>query len=276
MPDPLWMCKIVSRSLCAFALLLLPYSPVLAQDSEDLACNTLIASGNPEYPPLLWQSGQAPGRLVGAVPAFLQEIVEPLGVQVEVQDLESWARVQFMAKAGEIDLVAGAFITSERIGYMDYVLPPMTHLKTSVWVRETAPFLYRHWPDLLGKRGGTLIGNSFGQGFDQYAEQNLKIDAVRSIEQSFQMALAGRVDYVLYEQLQGRVKLRRLGIADQFVALETPISKEGLFFAFSKKSACNTVAFREAFSAQLNRLMEEGRLDVLIEQYTDQYVGPGR
>lgn len=86
-----------------------------------------------------------------------------------------------MAREGEIDMVAGAFITSERIRYMDYLLPPVTHLPTAVWVPIGREFVYRHWPDLKGKRGSTLINNSFGQNFDRYAEQNLRIEGVRSI-----------------------------------------------------------------------------------------------
>ena len=145
-------------------------------------CNTLIVSGNPEYPPLLWRDEQHPGFLIGAVPALLKEITEPLGVNVVVKDIGSWARVQRMARQGEIDMVAGAFITSERIGYMDYLLPPITHLPTAVWVPKGREFVYRHWPDLAGKRGSTLINNSFGQNFDRYAQQNLRIEGVRSIE----------------------------------------------------------------------------------------------
>jgi len=198
------------------------------------------------------------------------------GVEVQVRDKGSWARVQRLAQLGEIDLVAGAFITSERIGYMDYVLPPMTQLPTTVWVPKERPFLYRHWPDLQGKRGGTLINNSFGQRFDQYAIEHLMIDGVRSIDQSFQMALAGRVDYVLYEQLQGQVRLKRLGLADRFMALEPPVSREGLFFAFPKRSACKSAAFREAFMERLTLLTEQRRLQTLIEDYSALYAGAAR
>ena len=235
------------------------------------SCNTLTVSGNPEYPPLLWRDEQHPGFLIGAVPALLKEITEPLGVNVEVRDIGSWARVQRMARQGQIDMVAGAFITSERIGYMDYLLPPITHLPTAVWVPKGREFVYRHWPDLSGKRGSTLINNSFGQNFDRYAEQNLRIEGVRSIEQSFQMALVDRVDYVLYEVLQGEVKLEYLGIADQFVPLPTPVSREGLFFTFSKASPCNAFSLREQIAERLYDLVNSGRVDELIRRYKARY-----
>lgn len=245
---------------------------IVAQAQEKFSCETLEVSGNPEYPPLLWQSSQVPGMLTGAVPQLLREIVEPLGIRVKVRDIGSWARVQRQAELGEIDLVAGAFITSERIGYLDYVLPPMMHLETSVWVPKSRWFAYRHWSDLKGRQGSTLINNSFGQLFDRYANENLDIDGVRSIEQSFLMAQAGRVDYVLYERLQGEVKLARLRLDDDFVALEPAISREGLFFAFPKRSACNSEALREAFMQSLNRLTNEGRLSELVAEYARRYV----
>ena len=76
----------VSGLLMAFA--------VAAQAQERFSCETLeVVSGNPEYPPLLWQSSQTPGLLTGAVPQLLREIAEPLGIRVKVRDIGSWARV---------------------------------------------------------------------------------------------------------------------------------------------------------------------------------------
>ncbi|RBW51887.1 substrate-binding periplasmic protein [Marinobacter sp. F3R11] len=235
-------------------------------------CKTLTVSGNPEYPPLLWEDSLAPGKLTGAAAAYLQEVIEPLGVTLEVQNLGSWARVQRLARVGELDMVAGAFITSERIEYMDYVLPPFMHVSTSVWVPKERVFEYRHWPDLEGKTGGTLINNSFGQGFDRYAEKNLEIVSVRTLEQSFEMALAGRLDYVLYERLQGQVKLQSMGLDDEFVSLDVPVSTEGLFFTFSKNSECNTFEFRERIADRLYTLNNSGRLDELVSEYTARYM----
>ncbi|MGC8119859.1 substrate-binding periplasmic protein [Marinobacter sp. VGCF2001] len=263
----------MSRSRTLFyAILLFGFQASAVLANSGSRCDTLVVSGNPEYPPLLWPMSESPDQLTGAVPRFLQEVVEPLGIQVDVRNIGSWARVQRLAELGETDLVAGAFITSERIGYMDYVLPPMTHLDTNVWVRKSQVFEYRHWPDLRGKKGSTLINNSFGQRFDRYAADQLDILGVRSIRQSYLMAEIGRVDYVLYELLQGQVKLRKYGLADTFVALEPPISREGLFFAFPKRSKCNTERLREAFADNLFRLKEQGRLQELIDIYADQYL----
>lgn len=262
----------LSAFVRVFALLLTLVVVGKVGAADETACKTLIASGNPEYPPLLWADPDAPEYLTGAVTALLGEILESLGMELEVQNLGSWARVQRHARIGELDMIAGAFITSERIQYMDYLLPPFINLAASIWVPKDKAFEYRHWPDLQGRRGGTLINNSFGQGFDRYAEDNLQIVGVRTIEQSFEMAIAGRIDYVLYERLQGKVKLQRLGLADEFVALDVPVSKEGLFFTFSKNSTCNSFELRERIADRLYTLVNSGRLDELVSEYTARYL----
>ncbi|KEF33155.1 Extracellular solute-binding protein, family 3 precursor [Marinobacter nitratireducens] len=258
--------RFILKAACLFILL----TANLAFATQD-ECKSLIVSGNPEYPPLLWPDPDNPEELIGVVPALLHEILTPMGVTPHIQNVGSWARVQHLARTGTIDMVAGAFMTKERFGYMDYILPPIIHLPTAIWVPRGKEFLYRHWPDLIGKTGSTLIGNSFGQRFDAYAEENLNIEHVRSIDQSFAMAAAERIDYVLYEQLQGQVKLAREGKADQFVPLEKPISREGLFFTFPKKSPCNHAAFRERVADRLYKLVNNGRVEELVTEYTERY-----
>lgn len=255
-----------------FCVLALMLSVSAQAQTSTSPCTRLLVSGNSEYPPLLWRDPDNPEQLTGVVPALLKEILQPLGVSADIRHFGSWARVQRLARDGDLDMVAGAFMTRERFGYMDYILPPIIQLPTAIWVPKGQAFLYRHWPDLLGKTGSTLIGNSFGQNFDRYARENLTIDAVRSIDQSFLMAEAGRIDYVLYELLQGQVKLAREGKSEAFEALAKPISTEGLFFTFPKASACNSFELREQVAERLYELVTRGRVTELLDDYTARYI----
>ncbi len=259
----------IRLSLMLLALLGLWSKPASAGEPP---CRDLLVSGNSEYPPLLWRDPDNNEELIGAVPALLQEILAPLGVRAEILNIGSWARVQRLAEDGELDMVAGAFMTRERFQYMDYILPPILYLPTAIWVPKGEAFLYRHWPDLQGKVGSTVIGNSFGNNFDRYAQDNLTIETVRSIEQSFLMAKAGRIDYVLYELLQGQVKLARDGLGEAFEALDKSVSTEGLFFTFPKKSLCNSFEFREQVADRLFDLVQSGRVRDLVNEYTARYV----
>jgi len=78
-PVSIWSSETFRRRIRTLLFLLSVSLPAVAETQSGFACDTLVVSGNPEYPPLLWQSDQAPGRLIGAVPALLREIVEPLG-----------------------------------------------------------------------------------------------------------------------------------------------------------------------------------------------------
>lgn len=257
--------------LLLWAILVLAVSGQVARADTTL-CSEMTASGNPEYPPLLWRPKDDPDRLIGVIPALLREMLAPLGVRVQSRYMGSWARVLRLAKTGEIDLVAGAFIAPDRFQYMDYVQPPIIHLSSSVWVPKGQGFPYQHWQDLKKLTGTTLIGNSFGEEFDHYARANLTIEHVRSIIQSFRMARAGRVDYVLYEQLQGQVKLAREGLADQFEALPRTVSEEDLYLTLSRKSHCNTPEFRAKVASRLRTMIDTGRVDELVDEYTRRYI----
>ena len=235
-------------------------------------CSHFLVSGNSEYPPLLWRDRQDPNYLIGVVPALLQEILATLSVEVSVRHMGSWARVQQLARDGYLDMVAGAFMTEERLGYMDYIIPAIIQLPTAVWMATDRTFPYEGWGDLIGKRGSTLINNSFGQAFDDYAREHLTVEGVRSIEQSFLMLQAGRVDYVLYELLQGQVKLGLGGMQANFVAQPQYISSENLYFTFPKKSQCNSPEFRQSFTEIMERKVREGRVAALVEEYTARYI----
>ena len=67
------------------------------------------------------------------------------------------------------------------------------------------------------------------------------------------------------------MKLDSLGVADRFEALEPPVSREGLFFTFSKASPCNTFEMREAIADRLYELVNAGRASQLIREYTRLY-----
>jgi len=222
-------------------------------------CDLLIVSGNPESPPLLSRSQERPGKLTGVVVPYLRETFEPLGITLDIREMGSWARVQKFGIDGGIDLIAGIYKTPERLLYFDYLEPPMTHLKTGIWINRGRKFDYRDWSDLRDLRGSTTIGKSFGSDFDLYARQYLKLERVRSIEQDFMMMRADRVDYVLYEELRGREKLKKYGMLGLFSMLDTPLTRQGLFLAFSKRSPCNTSSLRAAVSKRLADMVSQGR-----------------
>ena len=226
----------------------------LVQASE---CVSLSATGNPEYPPFLWQS-EAGHHLNGAVSHLLQRLAEKIQIPITTQYVGPWSRSQQEVRSGRVDLMAGAFYTSERADYMEYFSPAMMFTKSVVWQAVDHSFAYHQPDDLVGRWGVTVINNSFGQQFDEYARDNLNLLKVASLEQAFNMLTAGRADYVLYERGPGLAYAEHLGILEKVNAVEPSISSEGLFLAISKLSPCNTPEFKNRISIALSELVAQG------------------
>lgn len=236
-------------------------------------CERVVAAGNPQYPPLLWVDPEDSSRLIGVGVDLLREVLAPAGVQVEVLNVGPWARAQEEVRSGRIDMLVGAFLTRERLEYMDYVHPAYMEVPSAIFVRRDSLFPWSGWHDLRGLTGSTLLNNSFGMAFDRYAREYLKIQQVPSIEQSFRQLQLGRVDYVVYERHQGEALLAQLGLAQELVPLEGSVNAEPLYLTLSHNSACNTPALRRALVTGLHDWLQQGRLESLLQRNRERWQG---
>lgn len=233
-------------------------------------CTRLTASGNAEYPPYLWRSEADPQRLTGANVALLQRIGALAGIDIEVVYKGPWGRTQEELASGRIDLLAGAFYTRERADRMHYLYPAFQETRTLVWVNKARPLTFRSLDDLRGYQGVTVINNSFGQQFDDYAHAHLTIHQVGSLEQGFRMLMGKRVDYVVYEGQPGIAYMHKLHTGE-LLALPEPVSREPLYLTLSHKSACNTPELRQRLQEALRTAAREGWMAPLLEQAQQQW-----
>ncbi|TDQ81499.1 amino acid ABC transporter substrate-binding protein (PAAT family) [Dongia mobilis] len=234
-------------------------------DSHAAECTRLLVSGNPEYPPYLWRDPAAPDRLIGANAELMALLSEKIGMPVEVRYTGSWARVQEEMRAGRIDLIAGAFLTTPRLGYMDYFIPLIARTRSVVITPEGSDLNYRQWPDLVGHAGVTVINNSFGEAFDRYAKENLDLQEVGKLENALQMVAGGRAEFVIYEDAPARAFAARAGITG-LVEAPDAISNENLYLTFSHRSPCNTGEMRGRIAQAMQELTGSEVMGKLIEQ----------
>ncbi|MEW9682724.1 substrate-binding periplasmic protein [Pseudomonas sp. TE50-2] len=218
-------------------------------------CQHLTATGNPEYPPYLWRDPHNPAQLIGANADLLKQVAKDLGLVVDVVYVGPWSRAQEEVSSGRIDMLAGYFRTQARELLTDFISPPFLFNSSVVWVRKGEGFAYSDWSDLKGRRGGTLVNNSHGQAFDDYARAQLDLEAVPSVTQAFQKLLLKRSDYVIFEQYPGMALARTLGKENELEVLEPPVSSEGLYLALSHKSGCNQPALREQLARKMRELV---------------------
>ena len=238
----------------------------LAHSAEG-ACERIVITGNPQYPPVLWVDPEDDGKLVGAGVELLELALEGSGIAVDVLNTGPWAKAEEEVRSGRVDMLAGTFLTPERLAFMDYVYPSYVEIPSVIFVRRGQAFPYGGWDDLRDKRGSALVNSSFGTAFDTYAKNHLDIEKVSSAEQSFRLLLDDRADYVVYEQYQGLAIAEQLGITEQLDVLEGSLINENLYFAVSHNSACNSPGLRSALALGMHRVVSQGEPRRLLEKY---------
>lgn len=65
-----------------------------------------------------------------------------------------------------------------------------------LFVRRDRQFPFAQWSDLAGKTVGLLLGDSFDERFDRFAEARLKVERVSSSEQNVRKLMLGRIDFM--------------------------------------------------------------------------------
>jgi polar amino acid transport system substrate-binding protein len=253
----------VGHSFCRLAAVSLLVALSGAALAQTTGCTKLVATGNPEYAPYLWRDPQQPNQLVGANADLMQWLAKEIDIPIETRYTGSWARVQEQARSGRVDLVAGAFLTVPRMEYMDYFYPVFRTTRTVIWTNKPDRFTYKKWDDLKGRRGLTVINNSFGDAFDRYAKDNLKLDAVPMLEQAYRMLSVGRVDYVIYEEDPGTAFAAMLKYRD-FKTSKLAVSNEGLHLTMSHLSPCNIPEVRGRIAKALYKLNQGKTMDGLV------------
>lgn len=234
------------------------------------ACKTLVASGNPQYPPYLWRDPENDARLVGAIAELTEWLGNEIGVAIELRHVGNWARVQEETRAGRVDMIAGAFFTLQRTEYMDYALLPFRETRSVVIQREGATFPFQRWDDLISRKGLTVINNSFGQAFDRFANESLSLGKVSSLDQALQMLERGRADYLVYEDSPAEAYIARLGLRSLRL-MPTSVAQEQLYMTVSHRSACNTPELRGAITRAMFKLRQNKLMAGFVERGVQQW-----
>jgi len=261
-------CNRKPTMISRFAALLLGLASLLTQQwcaaAAADSCKHMVVSGNPEYPPYLWRDPDDESRLIGANADLMQIAAKELGITIDVKYMGPWARVQEETRLGHVDMIAGAFFTLPRLEYMDYMYPPFRETRTVIWTRKDARMTFSKWRDLVGQQGVTVIDNSFGEDFDRFAKNSLKITQVPSLKQAIEMLDLGRVQYLIYEEDPGLAYAARLGVQN-LKTMPTSVTNENLYLTISHRSPCNTGEIRGQLSQLMYKLAKQNVMKELVD-----------
>lgn len=123
---------------------------------------------------------------------------------------------------------------------------------------------------LIGLRGVTLFGDSFGEVLDRFIDDHLRMIRVYSPKEMFELLLSEKVDYVIFGHYSGRVAANQLGFRDRIVVAKNKLVVENVYFAFSRKSPY--IHLIPAVNREIRRLRKHGHIDTLVANHMNRYL----
>jgi polar amino acid transport system substrate-binding protein len=224
-------------------------------------CTKITATGHPHYPVLAYRDGDA---IVGAVPALVTAIAKQINVPLESKYTGSWAEAQAAARDGKADMIFGIYYNDERAKYLDYVQPAFMYDDVAIFVPKGKAFPFKSQDDLIGKKGVTNEGESYGDAFDTFMKEKLDVTRTDGIGEAFKMLLDGKADYLIAGYHPGLAEASEDGLKDKVEVLDQALLSAEMFVAFSKKSPCRSLA--EKFGQGVTEMTTNDSFDAMVTE----------
>lgn len=251
----------MKKIICAaVASLLLMASGVSLAAGE---CTQLTITGHPEYAPIAYRDGEL---IAGAAPTLVEQIAAKLGVPAVSKHTGSWEDAQAAAREGAADIIFGIYFNDERATYLDYVQPAFMLDPVVAMVATGKSFPFKGQDDLIGKKGVTNTGESYGPTFDAFIADKLTVTRTAGVDKAFNAVISGEADYLIAGLYPSITAAAQYGVTGQLDPLDPPLLTADMFIAFSKKSPC--LGLIEPFSEAITAMTSDGTYAMMLKDAT--------
>lgn len=252
------------RLLALAALCALGLSPAAPQGAAAPASPAAAAARgyltygiDEDYPP--WEKN------VDGVPYGINvDIVRALAARLGLEPrfvAYPFKRVLASLETGDIDLAGGLEYKPERAAYALYLEPAYQKTMKVFIMPKGAGTRLERYEDLRALRVGLRAGTKHFEPFDS-DPKIVKVEA-NSVDQLFQMLLAGRFDVAIGGNIQLLYAAKAAGYADRIQVADYRVNMgAGGQFALSRLSPL--VPRKAEFEAALRDLQASGRIDEII------------
>ncbi len=228
------------------------------------ATETYIVSGNPKAPPVVWEQYK---KLTGVGPDIAQAILTELKLAYDIRVEGNWQQVQDKCKSGEVDMIVSAYKNDERAAYMEYSLPYLPQ-PTVIVVEKGKEFPFGRWESLMGKKGVSNIGESYGQEFDAFIKSKLDVQFI-AFERALELLNRGEVDYLIVDLYTALIYARLLQGEDAITLLEPPVTTQAFHLTIAKNSPM--AVQMPAINKKLYRLVKDGTVEKLFYKHFEDW-----
>ncbi len=226
----------------------------------------ITCTGHPDYKPFMWQHDNT---IVGAGPELIRLIFKELKKEFVITYVGPWARAQEMIQRNNADFLVGAYNNATRRRYMVY-LDAYAKDQTSVFIRHDRQFAFHSRNDLIGKKGVTMHGDSFGDDLDAFVKEQLNVARVYDSSSMFKRLISGSMTYILWGDFPCEINAAMGGYRKSIIKLSPPLTVENMHMTVSKKSEYKVLV--PAMNKIIKRLKDSGQVQATLTKYVNLYV----
>ncbi|MBY0413902.1 MAG: ABC transporter substrate-binding protein [Bdellovibrionales bacterium] len=227
---------------------------------------TIIVTGHPVYPPVIWATPDGK-ELQGVGVELIRTIFKEINVNVIFKNVETWGRAQEEVKNGRIDMLLPPYKTNDRLALYNYSANAFMMDETAVFVKKGREFPFESFKDLLNYKGTAIINDSFGSLFDEFDKKNGNITRLPTTEQCFRFVEKDRARFVIAGVNSGFAALTKLKQEKDFVILPKRIIATGLYAPIALKSKWNTPEINAFLKKKFEEYNQNGTIKVLEKKY---------
>ncbi|WP_420411295.1 substrate-binding periplasmic protein [Roseibium sp.] len=231
------------------------------------ACDRVIASAHPDYPPYHWREG---GRIVGASVDLNKMIFGEIGIPFEAIYTGPWKRVLKTAESGDVDFLMSLKKTPQRSKFLLYTEAPAFENPFTVFTLKTKQFPLLTWTDLKGKFGAKNAGDRYGEPFDTYVLNVLALSDNFSFLENVNRLLIERVDYIIHGRYVGQAQFGAIDGGENIVPLDWNVMNGFVHSGFARTSAC--VQLNPYVSQRYSELLSDGTAARLLADNVGRWI----
>lgn len=195
------------------------------------ATEKLVISGNVNAPPVTWEENK---QLTGISIDIISEILYELQIPHTFTIVGNWETTLDKAKNGEVDILVAAFKNDARSEDFLFSKPYLKE-PTVIITMKGNEFPFNSPEDLIGRRGVSNVGESYGHTFDNYIKQNLKVKYV-AFERAINLLSQGEADYLIADLYTALIYAKMLNGENAISILPTYAANESFCIAIAKTS----------------------------------------
>ncbi len=225
-------------------------------------CKSFSANGINNWYPFVYRTDD--NELTGTIPDAAQTALARIGLKMEFQADRPWKRILYELEAGKLDIVLGAYWNSDRAKKYHFSEILGTD-EIRVFVRKGSEFSLNSFEDLIGRRGLKLLGGSYGDKFDKFADAHLDFHDIQKSDQMIKMIAGARADFGILGYIEGLEHIQNNNLEGQVVALPWPILSNSMYLMVSRTAPC---AHRvDDMNAAIQQMQKEGVLEQIFSKH---------